>query len=209
MCAIHVGAVAHMFRSTIQTQTGIASLFLKGVTEDLSKNAELYNRTVVFPSTNYPGRTQENILGQLLRKKLEPQVENWVEDARRTAETVEGGEAEDEFLDWASQWLRERIQKYATEEATEDYTAEEKAIGIENVNTGLKSDYEDEESVKSNDDEQADSEMAVTGARRTSLGQVEYSLGQIKQPKGKASTMEEILRFATTGVVTDPLSGRR
>lgn len=124
------------------------------------------------------------------------------------ADTVGGSKSEDEFLDWATQWLAERIKVYATEEATEDYTAEEKAMGIENVNTGLRSDYEDEESVQSNDEEKADSEMAVTSARRTSLGQVEYNLGQIKPPKGKAKTMEEILRFATTGNVDVP-SGRR
>lgn len=182
---------------------------MKSLTGDLSKNAELLNRTVVFPSTNYPGRTQENILTQLLRKKQEPPVENWVEEGRKIADT-EGGKTEDEFLDWARHWLTTRIDEYAQGEALDDYTAEEKKLGIENVNTGLRSDYEEEESTKSNEDEKADSGIAVTSARRTSLGQIEYNLGQVKETKGKASTVEEILRFATTGAVMDHFSsGRR
>jgi mediator of RNA polymerase II transcription subunit 8 len=39
----------------------------------------------VHPSTNYPGRTHEPILGTLLRKKLEPDVEVLVEAARQAA----------------------------------------------------------------------------------------------------------------------------
>jgi len=180
------------------------------LTGDLSKHADLLNRTVVFPSTNYPGRTQENILTQLLRKKLEPQVENWVEEGRKIADN-EGGtdKTEDEFLDWAIRWLEKRIVVFGDEEAQEDYTAEEKELGIENVNTGLRRDYEDEESVKSDEEEKADSGIAVTSARRTSLGQVEYNLGQVKEAKGKASSVQEILRFATTGAVDHLPSGRR
>jgi mediator of RNA polymerase II transcription subunit 8 len=180
------------------------------VTEELSKNADLLNRTVVFPSTNYPGRTQEGILTQLLRKKLEPQVEKWVEEGRKIAETERGtSKTEDEFLNRATRWLAERFEVFTNEELGQHYTAEEKELGIENVNTGIKGDYEEEDSDKSDDDEK-DSEMAVTSARRTSLGQVEYNLGQIKGATGKANSLEEILRFATTGAVVDHFpSGRR
>ncbi|KAL8284760.1 hypothetical protein RB597_002023 [Gaeumannomyces tritici] len=48
-------------------------------------NDELFRRVVVHPSTNFPGRQYEGILGQLLRKKLEPDVETSVEDARAAA----------------------------------------------------------------------------------------------------------------------------
>jgi mediator of RNA polymerase II transcription subunit 8 len=51
----------------------------------LTENANIFQRLVIHPSTNFPGRTQEHILGGLLRKKLEPDVERWVDEARQTA----------------------------------------------------------------------------------------------------------------------------
>jgi mediator of RNA polymerase II transcription subunit 8 len=48
----------------------------------------MFQRLAIHPSTNFPGRTQEHILTQLLRKKLEPDVESWVEEARATARSV-------------------------------------------------------------------------------------------------------------------------
>ena len=48
----------------------------------------MFQRLAIHPSTNFPGRTQEHILTQLLRKKLEPDVESWVEEARATARAV-------------------------------------------------------------------------------------------------------------------------
>lgn len=183
------------------------------MTGDLSKNADLLNRTVVFPSASYPGRTQEGLLTQLLRKKLEPPVENWVEEGRVIAQDERVTKGEDEFLMWAQNWAKERVTRYVEGENGDDYTVEERELGIENVNTGLKSDYEPDESVKSNEDEEmTDVGVAVTGARRTSLGQVEYDLGQVKkQPNanGKARSVEDILRFATTGVMDPIPSGRR
>ena len=39
----------------------------------------------VHPSTNFPGRTQEPVLLQLLRKKLEPDIETWADQGRDEA----------------------------------------------------------------------------------------------------------------------------
>ncbi|KUJ09687.1 uncharacterized protein LY89DRAFT_597801 [Mollisia scopiformis] len=198
--------------SSIQTQNAILVTHVDGVTKLLSSHADLLNRTVVFPSTNYPGRTQEGLLTQLLRKKLEPQVENWVEGGRQIAQ-AEGlsGKDNDEFLGWAVDWTGKRIAEYAQNEALDEYTIDEQALGIENVNTGLKAKYEDDESEDSNEDEDmADAGVAVTSARRTSLGQVEYGLGEVKkQPSGTSKSVDEILRFATTGATMDHFSLRR
>lgn len=150
---------------------------------------------------------------QLLRKKLEPPVENWVDEGRAIAQDATVAKGEDEFLTWAQNWAKERVTKYVEGENGDDYTVEEREQGIENVNTGLRSDYDQDESVKSNEDEEmADVGVAVTSAKRTSLGQVEYDLGEVKKQSNansKVRSVEEILRFATTGAI-DPIPiGRR
>jgi mediator of RNA polymerase II transcription subunit 8 len=54
----------------------------------MSENSALFQRIAVHPSTNFPGRTQENTLGLLLRKKLEPSLENLVEEGREAAQAA-------------------------------------------------------------------------------------------------------------------------
>ncbi|CZR66491.1 uncharacterized protein PAC_16392 [Phialocephala subalpina] len=172
--------------TTIQAQSGVVGNNVQSVTELLHKHADLLNRTVVFPSTNFPGRTQEGLLTQLLRKKLEPQVETWVEEGRTKGQTEEtGGKSEEEFLLSARDWFTGRAAKYAGEEASLEYTFDEIENGVENVNTGLKPD-------DVSDDE--DEEMADAGVA----------------PGGSARSLEDILRFATTGnVMTNVSNGRR
>lgn len=136
-------------------------------------------------------------------------MENWVEEGRTTAEDEgAGSKTEDEFLGEARIWFSNRIRTYVEDESAEYYTAEEKEIGIEKVNTGLKADYEDESDEEDETDEK-DTGMAVTSARRTSLGQFELNLGQVKRAAGQANSMDDILRFATTGATMDLFSGGR
>lgn len=51
----------------------------------MAQHADLFRRIVVHPDPMYPGRTEEQILTSLLRKKLEPDVEQVAERARETA----------------------------------------------------------------------------------------------------------------------------
>ena len=166
---------------------------------------------MVYPSTNYPGRTQEGLLGQLLRKKLEPQVETWVEQGLAAETDVNGvakaGENEEELWSWAQDWIGMRVAKYAMEEAGDNYTVEERENGIENVNTGLRRRFDEDES---SDEEDEDEEMEdvvgveVTSARRSSMGQVEFGMTEVKKESdGKSRSADEILRFATSGVAID------
>ncbi|KAJ4394087.1 mediator of RNA polymerase II transcription subunit 8 [Gnomoniopsis smithogilvyi] len=66
-----------------------SAVILKGHTtyllDHLNKQSSLFQRLAVHPSSNYPGRTQEAVQTQLLRKKLDPQIELLVEAARDEA----------------------------------------------------------------------------------------------------------------------------
>ncbi|KAL2885871.1 Mediator of RNA polymerase II transcription subunit 8 [Ceratocystis lukuohia] len=57
----------------------------------IDQNSDLFQRLSVHPSTNFPGRTHENVLMQLIRKKLEPDVEELVEQGRVRGATVSAG----------------------------------------------------------------------------------------------------------------------
>jgi hypothetical protein len=58
--------------------------------------------TAVFPQTNFPVRSQENILTSLLRRKLLPEDEEWERTGSEMADKIPhvDPEREDEFIEW-------------------------------------------------------------------------------------------------------------
>lgn len=191
-------------RESIQTSASILGNNINSIVEHLSRNTDALNRTVVYPSTNYPGRTQEGLLGQLLRKKLEPQVESWVDEGRAIQESAQDSKEEDveELWAWAKEWIGQRVATYILEEAGDNYTVEEREMGIENVNVGLRRKIDEEESEEDDEDEDKEMEdvgVEVTTVGKTTTGQVEYGLEEVrKSPDGKSRGINEILRFATS-----------
>ncbi|RDW69940.1 hypothetical protein BP5796_08337 [Coleophoma crateriformis] len=206
--------------ASLQTSAAILARNLQNLTSHLSGHADLLERTVVYPSTNYPGRTQENLLVQLVRKRLEPPVEEWVAEGR----AIEGNtKDEEDFSKWAQGWIGERIATYAMEEGGDNFTAEEREMGIENVRTGLRRKFEDDdESEEDDDDEDEDrdqkmedtleGELDVTVVRKSGMGPAEFELGQIKTQKkrdGPVRSFEDILEFSTRGEVLPKQEMRR
>lgn len=148
-------------RDSIHASAQILQRNLQTALDSLSENSELFTRIAIHPSTNYPGRTQENVLTQLLRKKLEPDVEELVADGRETARlaTPEGVEELQGIWDELRAWTQSRIAEYVRDEAGDAYTKEERETGTDSVRTGLRRDIEDEE--EDEDDEDEDEEESV------------------------------------------------
>ena len=200
----------------------IISQNLLNVAQHLSTHHDLFASTQVFPLPEFPGRTEENFLGQLLRKKLEPNVEDWVEQGRKTALEASGGDEtaqghpEDKSLldlwDWAGRAANEEARK---RQWGDDFTLEEREMGVENVVTGLHRKLgvgDDEES--EDDEEVADREEEMEGpdkmemvemplptgdtksGSQTSVG-TQQTLSQTSQPPMR---MDDVLRFMSTGV---------
>lgn len=115
----------------------------------------------MHPAVNFPGRTQENILLTLLRKKREPGVEERVERGLETTAEVRaqtaaaasdagGGAATglgdlqdgiqilEEVWSEVAEWTKQRVETYVMEEAAHVYTKKEREMGIENVKSGLR-----------------------------------------------------------------------
>lgn len=76
---------SNIYRSSLQASAFILKQNLDSLQAIIGEHSELFQRVAVHPSTNFPGRTQEGILIQLLRKKLEPDIETWVEQGRDAA----------------------------------------------------------------------------------------------------------------------------
>ncbi|KAF4979548.1 hypothetical protein FDECE_18038 [Fusarium decemcellulare] len=152
--------------SSLQASTQILQRNLQSLHESLTENAEIFNRLAIHPSPNYPGRTQEPVLTQLLRKKLEPDVEEHFSEGREVARLITPTGINDLQDIWhdSRQWVQERIKHYVRDEASDVYTAEERATGIENVRTGLRRDLEDDD--EDDDDEEDDEENAADGRQK-------------------------------------------
>ena len=111
---------------------------------------------VVYPLPQFPGRTQEHILQQLLRTKLEPEVDDWVE---RGQEITQKSPTEssyrlsnndlDELWEWAPQDATKEGMK---QKWGADYTLAEIQMGVDKVKTGL----ERELKVPEDDDNEED-----------------------------------------------------
>jgi mediator of RNA polymerase II transcription subunit 8 len=108
----------------------------------------------------------------------------------------------EELWAWGKEWIGQRVATYILEEAGDNYTVEEREMGIENVNIGLRRKLDEEES--EDDDEDEDKEMKdvgveVTTVGKSTAGQVEYGLEEIrKSPDWKSKSVNEVLRFATS-----------
>ena len=175
-------------RESLTASAAILQKSLETIQKLADENSELFQRIVVHPSTNFPGRNQEHILLQLLRKKLEPEVESWVEDARSVARasgldpsklassqqrTNGYDDDDDDYRDeeedapsdpfneqWADmfQVSMDSIRDYLMNQANEPYTVAEREMGIENVRTGLKRSLEEEEDSEEEDEDEDEDE---------------------------------------------------
>ncbi|KAI1854189.1 hypothetical protein JX265_000593 [Neoarthrinium moseri] len=170
---------------SLQASADILQQNMRSLLTITTQHNELFTRLAVHPSTNFPGRTQENILLQLLRKKPEPDVANAMDEGRRTylenkddLITVDGvtqstgDDADDDDentlpmnLRWEAidAWIGRRAGKFIEEEFPEDFTAEELDLGIENVRTGLRRKFEEYED---DDEEDEDEEQEGSGAAK-------------------------------------------
>ena len=161
----------------------------------------------VYPLPQFPGRTQENLLGQLLRKKLEPNVEDWVVEGRKIGVEAEArsdktGLSREEMLDlwsWAGMAANEQARKHTW---GGHYTLEEKERGVENVVTGLrrrlKEDPDDSSEEEDDDDDQVDGDdpnedrMEIDGMNRKSENDADI-------PALNPLPIQDVFRFMMTG----------
>lgn len=156
----------------------------------------------MFPLPNYPGRVQGEFLGQIVRKKLEPEAESWAEQGRViNAELGTKGEELEELWEWAGDWLDKRVNKFLIEEYYDQYTWEEKELGEQNVRTGLRPVSEDASDDEDDDKSEDDDQNEDNGKKKDIIKNGENNKIQAEVPGRK---LNDILRFSSgTGLGID------
>lgn len=184
----------------------------------MAEHQELLSSLVAYPAPSFPGNTQQGVLEQLLRTKLDPRVEDWVTRGRLAGtESLEESVGLNE-ADLAELWAWAPIE--ANYEARRrnwgsNYTLEERELGIQNVVTGLKrqlpDDDDDDEEESDEEDEDDGEEMEIVGVHtKPGVGGVLFDIAREKDhiPSASASPalpMDDVFRYLMTG--TKPKSG--
>ena len=191
---------------------------LRDLSEHTAAHGELLDHLAVHPLPAFPGRTQEALLGQLLRKKPEPAVEDWLGAALaqgRRAEALAPAAEQDALCGFAIERLGAAVGERAW---AANYTLEEHEAGVETVVTGLRRKLDDDYASEESEGEEEGDEMAVDEEdagerevvdihRKPSGVGVEYAVR--KDTEGKMAGLQERppmplaeqLRFMTTGAL--------
>ncbi|EPS37947.1 hypothetical protein H072_8479 [Dactylellina haptotyla CBS 200.50] len=76
---------------TLTAQLAILNSQLSTLSRSLHQHSNTLSATVAFPLPTFPVRTQENLLNLLLRKKLAPEVEEWLAAGREKGLSLKPG----------------------------------------------------------------------------------------------------------------------
>ncbi|KAH7059044.1 mediator complex, subunit Med8 [Macrophomina phaseolina] len=177
--------------TTIAHQSQIINGRFAALLEAFKDSQQLLNQAHPYPLPNFPGRTHENMVTQLTRKKMVPWAEDWIADGVKHAAgpdaDIKGevansklageggmtGQQMDQLWDWAGP-AGGRIGK-------EVLTGE-----VE----------EEEEGEDEDEDEEDDDEGAMEGVEDTGVDKKTETAPPIRP----MMPLEDILKFVSTGV---------
>ena len=207
-------------RPSIQTSANLLSHNLGSLHATLSAAQPLLTSAHAYPLPSFPGRTREDLLGQLLRKKLQPPVEDWIEEGIKLAapldeNRVNGGHVNsttngahdglsitdlESLWDWAGPEGNRIARELGGESFDDVFTLAEQEDGIENVVTGLRRKFWESDDEEEGDDKAKEEEMDIdTVDRRPDVVKAMYRPG-IDETK-PMMPLEDILRFVSQGKV--------
>lgn len=136
------------------------------------------------------------MLQSLLRKRLDPKSEDWIEQSlRRDGDETEAGALSagdmEELWNWATPASREFLAKLVEEDSMDDdYTLAEQALGIENVVTGIK---------RLDDVEDEDDEDGIADGTRLGHEPLGASLVNGLDPAQPTTPLDALLKLTSTG----------
>lgn len=178
---------------SIQSVLGLSLGQLK---ETMSQFATIYKEAHIYPTSNFPGHREGDMLTALLRKKLDVQGEAWIKEFTEDYRGDDAGLSREEYeglWGWASGASQGIVGPMVENEAfADDFTLAETEEGVENVRTGLRRKLWEEES-GDEDDEGDKMEEDVMPERKGVEEGVDVD--------AKPLPLEDVLRFATTGAL--------
>lgn len=98
----YTGKVKLPTYASFQNQLGVLITQLNSILANLSSNVDVLKLTNVFPTPTFPTTQQEGLVTTLLRKKVLPEVEEWISEAEKS-EMVDN----EEFAQWCQSKVME------------------------------------------------------------------------------------------------------
>ena len=161
-------------RDSLQTRAGLLAADLSQLQTIFDANRGFLTAAHPYPHASFPGHSHEIVLQQLLRKKAEPTVEDWVDDNTNPSKVAKWDNGRDTGLkedEQAELWAFAKPTStqafgdmYSSGAFDYEYTLAEKAVGVENVVTGLRRKLnkylnDDEEDDEDDEDEEMEDGM--------------------------------------------------
>jgi mediator of RNA polymerase II transcription subunit 8 len=205
-----------MTRSALQRHNGIISSTLGRISEQLSEHHDLLSSLSVYPLPRFPGPSQGHILESLLRSKLEPDVEEWVEkgEALVPSQATNQGAISQANLYELWDWATDAAKTMAWQQCWGgDYTLAERIRGLANdgegwekIVTGLERELEDPGTPKNPDareeegDDESDDVDPMQGIEEQPEKLVSSSAAS-RAPKAPPMPLDNMLKFISTGKI--------
>ncbi|KAM3415782.1 Mediator of RNA polymerase II transcription subunit 8 [Cercospora zeina] len=176
---------------------------LDSLASALSAQRQLFTLLHLHPLPNFPGHTQKDLLAQLVRKKLDPNAQAWIEESvkiskERSNGVVASPETGTMTVDgmkdlWSSavDIQQEVLAPWMDQELFGDvFTAQERENGVKNVVTGLKRDLaaEDDEDEDGNGDQMVEDAASPDAVQASAANGLNASLAPL--------SLDSMLKFA-------------
>lgn len=192
-------ANTRLTRDSLTSHINLISHSLTQANDALNAHRDFFRAAHAYPLTSFPGHREEDLLGQLLRKKLEPRTEDWI--AEYSKEQDGDGVADKSVLStahvkelwsWAGPTSNNIVKEMVEEGAFEDdFTLEEREEGVEKVVTGLRR--------KLYDDSDSDEESGE-GDKMEDVRATKAEDGKGEDGSKPPLALEAVLKFMSTGV---------
>jgi mediator of RNA polymerase II transcription subunit 8 len=182
---------------------------LRKVGDSMMSFQSVFATAHAYPLPQFPGTTQEHMLQMLLRKKLEPRAEDWIEQAsqwQHTNEQQNVGKDTSHHLeieqlrnlwDWARPLTNEIYNGLDEEDVFNDnFTIAEREAGPEHVNTGIRKNLD----IYGEEDDNEDGDNQDTGS--TMLGvEPTNKIKRTLAPQQTAMPIVSLLSFMSSGAL--------
>ncbi|KAF2453881.1 mediator complex, subunit Med8 [Lineolata rhizophorae] len=179
----------------LQQQSSVVAHHLRALTQTLQAHSTFLSSAHVYPdASTYPGRAQENLLNQLLRKRNDPAVEEWVAQGKELGEKLLEGSAE--AADGQTELLEQDDLAELWEWAGPAANEVAKVVLFESGGDDLMDEDEDEDEEGSEAEAEAEGAGGGAAAKVGEEREKGKAVGVVEQPM---MSLEDLYRFMSTG----------
>ena len=186
---------------TIQSFADQFERHLQAISDLFEANRAFFESAVAYPIPAFVDRSHENIVTEVIRKKFEPSVEDWVDRGMETGTKI------DERRDLDRLWSSVHSKSVASVTQipwASDFTVDEARGegGIDAVHTGLRRKLN--KGGEESDDESDNDDAEIDDKAKDESHQMDIDPTAAKAnpplPSGPALPMDQVLKFLNSGI---------